>query len=308
MPGYVKKALTIFQHKAFKIQNQLFPHTPIKYGTKKQYAKTASTEPAIVAKGKKFIRQVCGKFLFYGRTVNSTLLMPISVIVSQSVTPTTDTLAHTSQLPDYLASQEEAVLTYECSDVKLAVHSDASYLSEPKARSRARGHFFLSHDKEVPRNNGAILNIAHIIKHVMSLATEAELAALYIMAREAVYIRIILEEMGHKQPPTPIQTDNAMADAVINGKVQPKRTKGHGHALSLATRQRMPATIQILLVSWQNKLCGLLDQTSFGNTPCQYSQGIFNPLHCSRNVTNEENEHGRGQSRLDVPHRALARV
>jgi hypothetical protein len=31
--------------------------------------------------------------------------------------------------------------------------------------------------------------------------------------------------MGHKQPPTPIQTDNAMADAVINGKIQPKRTK-----------------------------------------------------------------------------------
>jgi hypothetical protein len=38
------------------------------------------------------------------------------------------------------------------------------------------------------------------------------------------YIRIILEELGHKQPPTPLQTDNAMADAVINGKVQPKRT------------------------------------------------------------------------------------
>ena len=44
------------------------------------------------------------------------------------------------------------------------------------------------------------------------------------MAREAVYIRIILEELGHKQPPTLLQTDNAMADAVINGKVkvQPK--------------------------------------------------------------------------------------
>ena len=45
------------------------------------------------------------------------------------------------------------------------------------------------------------------------------------MAREAVYIRIILDEMGHKQPPTPIQTDNAMADAVINSKITPKRTK-----------------------------------------------------------------------------------
>ena len=48
---------------------------------------------------------------------------------------------------------------------------------------------------------------------------------MYIMAREAVYIRIILEEMGHKQPPTPLQTDNSMAYAVCNGKIQPKRTK-----------------------------------------------------------------------------------
>ncbi len=31
--------------------------------------------------------------------------------------------------------------------------------------------------------------------------------------------------MGHKQPPTPLQTNNSMAEAVINGKVQSKRTK-----------------------------------------------------------------------------------
>ena len=36
---------------------------------------------------------------------------------------------------------------------------------------------------------------------------------------------MVREEMGNKQPPTPMQTDNAMAEAVINGKVQPKRTK-----------------------------------------------------------------------------------
>ena len=31
--------------------------------------------------------------------------------------------------------------------------------------------------------------------------------------------------MGHAQPPTPLQTDNAMAEAVTNRKVQPERTK-----------------------------------------------------------------------------------
>ena len=52
----------------------------------------------------------------------------------------------------------------------------------------------------------------------MASATETELAALYINELKAVYIRIILEEIGHKQPPTPLQTDNAMADAVVNEK------------------------------------------------------------------------------------------
>ena len=134
-------------------------------------------------------------------------------------------MRRTKQLLDYVATQEESVLTYNASAMKLAVHSDASYLSEPKARSRAGGHFFLSNEAAIPPNNGAVLNIAHIIKHVMSSATEAELAGLYIMAREAVFIRIILEEMGHPQPATPIQTDNAMADKIVNGKITPKRTK-----------------------------------------------------------------------------------
>ena len=90
------------------------------------------------------------------------------------------------------------MLTYNASNVKLAVHSDTIYLSEPKARSRAVGHLFLLSDSSVPHNNGAVFNIAHIIKHVMSLATEADMAALYIVAQKAVCICIITEELGHK--------------------------------------------------------------------------------------------------------------
>jgi hypothetical protein len=163
--------------------------------------------------------------LFLGRAVNSTILCPVSAIAAQSSQPTEGKMLQTHQLLDYLASQEEAVLTYNASDMILVVHSNASYLSEPKAQSRAGGHFFLSSGTTIPANNRAILNIAHIIKHVMSSATEAELAALYIMAREAVYIRIVLEEIGHTQPPTPLQTDNTMAEGVVNGKLQPKQTK-----------------------------------------------------------------------------------
>ena len=75
------------------------------------------------------------------------------------------------------------------------------------------------------QNNGAIHNIAEIMKAVMSSAAEAEMGALYINTRKAVKERNILEELGHKQPPTPIQTDNSTAEGIVNNRVQPKRTK-----------------------------------------------------------------------------------
>jgi hypothetical protein len=222
MPNYVQKALKQFQHKAGKLQHAPYQSTPIQYGAKKQYATQELEVPILDDKAKQFIQQVCGKFLFLSRAVDSTILCPISTIALQSSKPTEDTMQQTLQLLNYLATQEDAVLSYHASNMALAVHSNASYLSKPKAQSRAGGHFFLSSDTTVLPNNGAILNIAHIITNIMSSATEAELAGLYIMTRKAVYIRIILEELGHIQPPTPLQTDNPMADGIINGKVQPK--------------------------------------------------------------------------------------
>ena len=51
--------------------------------------------------------------------------------------------------------------------------------------------------------------LSQIIKLVMALAAEAELAALYITAREMIPLCNALNKMGWKQPKSPIQTDNS---------------------------------------------------------------------------------------------------
>ncbi len=86
------------------------------------------------------------------------------------------------------------------------------------------GHFFCSSNVDDPPNNGAVLNISKILKAVMSSAAKAKLGALYINARE-VPMRHLLEEMGRKQPPMPIQTDNSTALGVVTNNIQPHRTK-----------------------------------------------------------------------------------
>ena len=226
MPNYIENGLKRFQHPPPIVkQNQPHPHVHKTYGAKVQYAKEPDDSVPLDKLGKKFIQEVTGVFLFLARAVDATMLTPLSALASEQATPTEKTMQDCLQFLDYAASQDEAIVTYRASDMKLAIHSDASYLSEPKARSRAGGHMFMAGSEEIPINNGAVLNISQIIKAVMSSAAEAELGALFINAKTAVSIRQTLEEMGHPQPRTPIQTDNSTAHALLTNRILPKALK-----------------------------------------------------------------------------------
>jgi hypothetical protein len=94
----------------------------------------------------------------------------------------------------------------------LHVHSNASYLTEPGACSRSRGRFFFSNlpisYSRIPLLNGPILTLAKIIQAVMSSAAEAESGATFLNCKEAVPICTTCKELGHPQPPAPVQVNN----------------------------------------------------------------------------------------------------
>ena len=64
-----------------------------------------------------------------------------------------------------------------------------------------------------------------ILKFVVASASGAELAALFINAKEGKIIRMTLEEMGHKQPPTPIHCDNITAAGIANDNVKKQQSR-----------------------------------------------------------------------------------
>ena len=226
MPEYCENARQRFKHDMpKKRQDQPYPHLERKYGAKQQYVEDDDTSPALSKAEKTHVQEVIGVYLYYARAVDCTMLTALGSLATEQANPTQDTMKKVNQFLDYASSHQDAMITYRASDMVLAVHSDASYLSERKARSRSGGHFFMSENDTYPTNNGAVLTVAQIIKAVMSSAAEAELGALYINSREAIPIRHLLEEMGHKQPPTPIQIDNSTALGVVKHTIQPKRTK-----------------------------------------------------------------------------------
>jgi hypothetical protein len=219
MPGYISKALLHFDHKKTdKIQNSSHPHSIPTYGAKIQYAEQLDDSPKLDKAYTKYIQQFTGTLLYYGRAVDITILPALSSIATEQAAPIERMMLKVKQLLDYCTLQEEAIITHNASKMVLAVHSNVGYANEKRGRSRTGGHFFLSSNDLDPSNNGAVLTNATIIKNMMSSAAEAEIGALYLNARGAVYLRQILAEMGHPQPPTPIQMDNTTAEGVINNR------------------------------------------------------------------------------------------
>jgi hypothetical protein len=64
------------------------------------------------------------------------------------------------QLLNYVATHPNAGICYKACDMILAIHTDASYLSEPGGKSRTSAHFYLTNDEDEEFNNGAILNLS----------------------------------------------------------------------------------------------------------------------------------------------------
>jgi hypothetical protein len=226
MPSYVERALKRFQHfPPIVLQDQPHQHIKKAYGEKIQLANPLATSPPLNKVGKKFIQEVTGVFLYLARAFDSTMLTALSSLVSKQAAPTVKMMQKCLQFLDYAASQEDAIVTYRASDMRLAIHSNALYLSEPKAHSRAGDHMFMAGNEDIPIKNSAVLNILQIIRAVMSSDAEAELGALFINAKKAVSMQCTLKKIGHPQTCTPIQTDNSTAHALLTNKIMPEALK-----------------------------------------------------------------------------------
>jgi len=233
MPNYVPKALRTLNHPA-PSKPQHAPHawTTPAYGQKIQLADTDLT-PLLDKAGIKRVQQISGLFLYYSRGCDPTIITALNEISNQQAAPTEQTRKACDMLLDYLHTYPKATIRYHASDMVLAICSDAAYLVLPNARSRAAGHFYLTNlpgatsSPPRPTPNGTIHMLCKTIRSVAASASEAETAALFLNAQEAVPIITALEEMGHKQPPTgnPLETDSSTAHGILHAQVRMRKSK-----------------------------------------------------------------------------------
>ena len=225
MPRYVQSALNRFG--VVTIKNVLSPEhfTPISYATKEAQLTAIDTTPPLSADNKTRLQSIIGVMLYYARAVDGTMLGTCNRLASQQANPTQKTLDAAHHLLDYAATYPDAKLEFRPSDMILRMDSDASYNSETGARSRASYCAWLGKKDDPSFINGFIDVVSAIIPTVVSSASEAEYAALFIAAKNGLCHRYTLHDIDCFQPPTIITTDNSVAKGIATSTCKVRRSK-----------------------------------------------------------------------------------
>eukprot|EP00804_Cyclotella_cryptica_P020090 CCRYP_014884-RA/>CCRYP_014884-RA protein AED:0.24 eAED:0.24 QI:0/0/0/0.75/0.33/0/4/0/1279 len=224
MAPYLQKALRQFDNIVpTQRHDSPYPYIEPKYGAKQQFAEYDQSAP-VGEKEQKYVQQVTGKFNWYARGVDGTLLTPISALTAQQAKPTQATMKRVQQFLDYAATQEPAVTTYRAAIWSWRFTAMPGTSTRQMREAELEGTIFFRRTSQTHRTTAQSTTKRPSSKRSCRRAA-GEMGALYTNARKGVEIRNILEEMGHKQPPTLIQTDNSTAEGIVNSRVQPKRTK-----------------------------------------------------------------------------------
>ena len=102
-------------------------------------------------------------FNWHSQAADPTMARTLTSIAARQAKATTKVREEVKQFLDYCASHPNVTVRFLASDMILALHSDASYLSEPESKSRAAGHYYLANKDNNDLSNGAVLILSKII-------------------------------------------------------------------------------------------------------------------------------------------------
>ena len=145
-------------------------------------AKNKITKPLFDKKDNTKIWQDVEKVLFYARAIENNLMMGLNTIATQQENSTARTGTLVTHILNHCATYPDAILTFDASDMILHIHTDNSFLLDPKAKIRAGGYLFLPDFPDYPTKsiqNEPIYVLCQILKNVLELASEAELASMF---------------------------------------------------------------------------------------------------------------------------------
>ena len=104
-----------------------------------------------------------GTFLYYGKTIDGTILPTINEISTDQAKPTINTAKQSTMLMDYLVTFPNAVIRFFAGNTQLHIDSDAAYLVINGVKSHIAGYFYCASNPHTLNYNKTLHNTPILI-------------------------------------------------------------------------------------------------------------------------------------------------
>jgi hypothetical protein len=222
MPGYIAKLLQRVRPNGVKKSSTPSIYIAPNYRSPAAQTATVDQSPLASPTQQHELQVVIGTLLYYARTVDPTILTVVHELGSAQAKPTMNDMKKMERLLQYVAAHQYHGLRFHASSMQLQIHSDASYLSRPRARSVLGGFHYLGSPEVI---NGPFFCTSKTISCVVTSAAEAELGAAFQNAQKGAQFRNTLIELGYPQQPTMISVDNTVAEGLASNTINARRSK-----------------------------------------------------------------------------------
>jgi Reverse transcriptase (RNA-dependent DNA polymerase)/gag-polypeptide of LTR copia-type/Integrase core domain len=217
--GTLKLSQTKYLNKVlerFNISNKNPKYTPIKATIKLEPNKEQAKGTEI-----KWFQAAIGSLLYLAMATRPDIAYSVILLARYSTNPGQEHIAAVNNLFKYLSKTKELGIVYtrENNIDYISGYCDADYAGDIASAKSTSGYIFYI-------ANGPVTWKSKLQSIIAQSTTEAEYIAINIAAKEAVYIKSLLKELGlYKQSKLPLYTDNNGALLLAKNPIFHERTK-----------------------------------------------------------------------------------
>jgi hypothetical protein len=231
MPNYYPAMLSEMNTKHTDHIHSPLLYTPPSYGTIQSQTERVDRSLPASTEDQLRLQTGIGKLSYIAIAIDHLILPAVSKLASVQSKPTIETMKIFDRLMQYVATHNNPTIIYRPSNMQLQIHTDASFMTETRCRSRAAVFGYLSSKSisnipDFPDLNGAIICTSTIIPLTVPSVMDAEYIAIYQGLLHTNKIRETLSNLGFPQQfPTELICDNQAAVSVANETCTIKKSK-----------------------------------------------------------------------------------
>ena len=178
---------------------------------------------------------------------------PTNILCRVAQRPTKQALTTLKRIFRYIKAHPTKIMFTKTQDTAITAYCDAGFAEDHKRKSHGGSLLFIGPN--------LLTHYSRTQKHVTTSTTESEVTEIFRCAKETLFLRGLLEDLGQMNPKTTIYSDSQSALSLMKTDVMKRSTKHLATKLEFCRELRDLGTHRFVKIDTKRNLADILTKT-----------------------------------------------